>query len=139
MKVPNKSAKAELLQIIKTLKSNHKTLNYDELIIVLKEMKSIAINAQFIDITIQSLQVLKTTSIHFDNTLTNRETELLALIGKGFQNTAIATHLNLKISTVETHRKNIRRKLKLKGSFHLFIYAFLFNLQNKNTSLDDFL
>ncbi|MGV6831998.1 MAG: response regulator transcription factor [bacterium] len=57
--------------------------------------------------------------------LTKRELEILALIGYGLTNKQISTTLNIAVSTVETHRKNMRKKLKLKGNSTLIRYALL--------------
>ncbi|WP_299113047.1 LuxR C-terminal-related transcriptional regulator [uncultured Winogradskyella sp.] len=132
MKNLKKSAKTELLQLTSQLKANKKTLNHNEFISVLNEMKSIVINKQFVEIAIQSLKVLNQTKVKHKGKLTNREEEILELIGKGLQNSSIAKQLNLSKSTIETHRKNIRKKLKLNGTDNLFVYALLFNLQNHN-------
>ena len=40
----------------------------------------------------------------------------------------ISEILQIKLSTVETHRKNIRRKLKIKGKGKLYEYAIISNL-----------
>lgn len=45
--------------------------------------------------------------------LTNRELEVLSLIGKGLSSESIAEHLRLSMKTVEAHRGNIRGKLGL--------------------------
>jgi len=45
--------------------------------------------------------------------LTRRELEVLKLIGEGLMTTKIANNLFLSIKTVESHRKNIKRKLGL--------------------------
>lgn len=45
--------------------------------------------------------------------LSDRETEVFALIGKGYGSKQIANRLNLSVKTVETHRANIRIKLNL--------------------------
>jgi DNA-binding CsgD family transcriptional regulator len=42
--------------------------------------------------------------------LTEREVEVLSLIGAGFSNKDIARRLALSVRTVETHRLNIRKK-----------------------------
>lgn len=47
--------------------------------------------------------------------LTRRETEILRLINQQLTNQQIATRLYLSIYTVETHRKNIMQKLRLKS------------------------
>jgi len=46
-------------------------------------------------------------------TLTNRELEVLELIGRGNRTRAIAERLGLSIHTIETHREKIREKLGL--------------------------
>lgn len=46
-------------------------------------------------------------------TLTNRELEVLSLIGKGLSSESIAERLCLSLKTVEAHRGNIRGKLGL--------------------------
>lgn len=60
--------------------------------------------------------------------LTGREIEVLGLLANGYNNPEIADKLFLSRSTVETHRKNIKRKLELKSLRDLMRYAFAFNL-----------
>jgi DNA-binding NarL/FixJ family response regulator len=48
--------------------------------------------------------------------LTDRELEIFELIGKGWDVREMAQALNVSPKTVETHRTNIREKLKLKNS-----------------------
>ncbi len=55
--------------------------------------------------------------------LTNRELEVLFLIGKGLSSEAIAAALNLSIKTVETHRGNIRSKFRLESGERLLEIA----------------
>lgn len=43
-------------------------------------------------------------------------------MGKGLHNKEIATHLQLSITTVETHRKAIARQLNKSGA-ELLVYA----------------
>ena len=45
--------------------------------------------------------------------LSNREIEVLSMIGKGLSTDAIATRMHLSPKTVEVHRGNIRSKLGL--------------------------
>lgn len=59
--------------------------------------------------------------------LTKRELEILKLIGVGKINQEIADELFIGKTTVETHRKNMMRKLDISGSGELLRYA----LQNK--------
>jgi DNA-binding NarL/FixJ family response regulator len=51
--------------------------------------------------------------------LTDREVEVLALIGKGHGSQQIARELHISVKTVEAHRANIKSKLNLKSSSDL--------------------
>ena len=55
--------------------------------------------------------------------LTKRQIEILKLIAHGKTNYEIAETLFIGKTTVETHRKNMIQKLKLKGSGELLRYA----------------
>lgn len=55
--------------------------------------------------------------------LSSREIEVLVLITKGFINKEIADKLNISLTTVITHRKNITEKLGIKSVSGLTIYA----------------
>lgn len=55
--------------------------------------------------------------------LSDREIEVMALIVQGFINKEIADRLNIGLTTVITHRKNIMEKLGVKSVSALTIYA----------------
>ena len=55
--------------------------------------------------------------------LTDREIEVMSLIVQGYINKEIADKLNIGLSTVITHRKNIMEKLGMKSVSALTIYA----------------
>ena len=55
--------------------------------------------------------------------LSDRETEVMALIVRGYINKEIADRLNIGLATVITHRKNIMEKLGIKSVSALTIYA----------------
>jgi DNA-binding NarL/FixJ family response regulator len=57
------------------------------------------------------------------NTLSGREREVLQLVTEGFTSAEIALRLSLSIKTVETHRRNIVRKLELHSTAQLTKYA----------------
>jgi RNA polymerase sigma factor (sigma-70 family) len=57
------------------------------------------------------------------NKLTSREKDILSLAAKGMNNKEIASSLNLSRYTVETHRKNIRLKLKVRNTSELVAIA----------------
>lgn len=56
--------------------------------------------------------------------LSKREREILDLICKGFSTVEISEKLYISKFTVETHRKNILRKLELRSSTELVSYAY---------------
>ena len=64
--------------------------------------------------------------------LSDRETEVLALVVQGYINKEIAERLNIALSTVVTHRKNIMDKLGLKSVSALTIYAVMHGLVDIN-------
>ncbi len=55
--------------------------------------------------------------------LTNREFEVLRLIGFGFGTRQIAEKLNRSVKTIEAHRANIKEKLGLKTGIELIRFA----------------
>ncbi len=53
---------------------------------------------------------------HFSAVLTATEMRIASMVKNGMTSREIAQQLNISIDTVKTHRRNIRRKLKLTGS-----------------------
>ena len=66
-------------------------------------------------------------------TLSQREKEIITCVVKGMPNKAIADQLYLSIHTVITHRRNIARKLQIHSPAGLTIYAIV----NKLVELQD--
>jgi DNA-binding NarL/FixJ family response regulator len=62
------------------------------------------------------------------NALTDREIEIINLIKEGHSSKEIAAALNISLKTVEVHRHNVLKKLKLKNS------ASLVNFINQSTN-----
>jgi DNA-binding NarL/FixJ family response regulator len=60
--------------------------------------------------------------------LTGREIEIITLISSEYSGKEISEQLYISINTVETHRKNIMKKLDLKNSIGLVKYAIKNNL-----------
>jgi len=66
----------------------------------------------------------KTKSIKISgNVLTLREIEVLELIGKGFTVKEIANHLNISVSTVDTHKDHLNKKAGVQSTPELIIKA----------------
>lgn len=59
----------------------------------------------------------------FDKILSEREQEVLRLIGEGLNNDAVATRLRISASTAKNHRLNIMAKLDLHSTPQLIRYA----------------
>ena len=56
--------------------------------------------------------------------LSDRELEVLQMIGSGLGTRAIADRLHLSIKTIESYREHLKTKLGLSGSSELTSYAF---------------
>lgn len=63
--------------------------------------------------------------------LTDRELEVLQLIGQGYSTQKIAETLHVSVKTVESHYANIKDKLDLKNSHELIQYAVKWSLTEK--------
>lgn len=63
------------------------------------------------------------TSAKVIDVLSRREIEIIKLITQEFSNEDIATHLSISKRTVETHRKNIFKKTKVKSIVGLVMLA----------------
>jgi len=100
---------------------------------VIEAIKEVAKGGQFFSDNIQK-DLLKTFS-GYDieegekpekikiESLTERELETLKLITQEYSTTEIADKLNVGIRTVDTYRKNLLTKLKVKNSVGLAMYA----------------
>ena len=55
--------------------------------------------------------------------LSNRELQVLSLIGRGLSSREAAESLGLSVKTVETHRQSLKRKLNLANNAQLLQYA----------------
>jgi DNA-binding NarL/FixJ family response regulator len=55
--------------------------------------------------------------------LSNRELQVLSLIGRGQSSREVAVGLGLSVKTVETHRQSLKRKLNLATNAQLLQYA----------------
>ena len=65
------------------------------------------------------------------DTITQREREVLKLLGEGYQNKEISDMLHISVKTVEKHRANIMNKLDLHNAAALTAYAIDHGLVSK--------
>jgi DNA-binding NarL/FixJ family response regulator len=73
----------------------------------------------------------KPNSIH---TLTPRQKEILRLVAQGLTNREIAAHLDISVRTVEVHRFNLMRRLRVRNVAQLLRQALLMRLLPKSFS-----
>ena len=98
-----------------------------------KRIRLIALVTSFVDASLLA-KYDESISI-FDNqdTLSQREKEIVICVVKGMTNKEIAEKLFLSIHTVITHRRNISKKLQIHSAAGLTIYAIV----NKLVTLSD--
>lgn len=68
---------------------------------------------------------VKTDAEYHDDILTDREIEVIKLIADGLSYKEIAERIFISTKTVETHKKNIMKKLELKTTVDIVKYAIL--------------
>lgn len=62
------------------------------------------------------------------STVTKREKQIIKHIAQGSRNQDIAEELNISLNTVETHRKNLLRKLDMKNTTSLIYFVTKYRL-----------
>ena len=132
MYYPSKTAKNQLLKLISNIENEGKMLTTNELIVVLENMKHICKSPEIVSALTNSIKLKSNNNSHNRSNLSNREKQVVLLIGQGLPNKDIANELNLSKSTIETHRKNIRKKLKIKGKDSLMVFAIIYKLQHSD-------
>lgn len=95
-------------------------LKNSSLDVVLEAIRTVASGKTYYDKKILVEDVEKNSS---KSVLSTREREILQLISKGHTSHQIADELFIGKSTVDTHRKNMIRKLGLSGAGELLRYA----------------
>jgi DNA-binding NarL/FixJ family response regulator len=66
------------------------------------------------------------------NSLTPRQGEILRLVAQGLTNREIASHLEISVRTVEVHRFNLMRRLRVRNVAQLLRQALLMRLLPKS-------
>ncbi|MFH6983264.1 response regulator transcription factor [Marinoscillum sp. 108] len=94
---------------------------------ILNAIESVALNTRFYCNRILDLLVEEDKRARENNCepteLSPREYEVLNLITKGYRTADIAETLHLSVHTINSHRKNILKKLNLKSPTELIVYA----------------
>ena len=68
------------------------------------------------------------------DSLSDRELQVLELIGSGHASGEVAQKLHLSVKTIETHREHIKQKLGLATGFQLVKYAIVWKHHNSRLS-----
>ena len=106
------TASEYILHAINTKIEEGFKLSNTEISEIIEATSKIAKDATAFNVFKNIFKKASTNNSDFLKVLTKRELELLELIGQQKNSIAISEKLQIKLSTVETHRKNIRRKLK---------------------------
>lgn len=75
------------------------------------------------EILIENFLKSKSKKDGLNSKLTERETEILQAITKGMTNQQLADNLHISVRTVEAHKSNIMKKLKINSTAELVVYA----------------
>ncbi len=116
---------------INSLKSGAKgyILKEDSFNLLIEAIRNVASGKTFLSPIIETIlmnqKIEEDNSINenTDNLLTKREMQILQMIAEGYTNNQIAEKLFLSIRTVDTHRKNIMKKLNIHNVSGLVKYA----------------
>lgn len=119
----------EILFIIENMKKSQQLFTDNDVTSILKATRQVSKNKQLVNNLILLYKNLKQKNFKTIDVLTSREQQILHLIGLGNQSNTISKQLGLSVATVETHRKNIRKKLNLTGNGKLLEFAIINNLQ----------
>ena len=107
-----------LLSAVLMLSSFKAQDGIDEVIGALKSGNATEL-AKYFDDTVHSKDDLS----HEEIILSNREKEILKLVGEGKTSNEISTLLGIGKSTVDTHRKNIIKKINLHGKTEILRFV----------------
>lgn len=103
---------------------------YDESISIFDDMEAISAKISgLLHTTVEDPEI----DVEEQDTLSQREREIVICVVKGMTNKEIAENLFLSIHTVITHRRNISKKLQIHSAAGLTIYAIV----NKLVALSD--
>ena len=109
--VPKKSAGEHIVHAVNKVALGHQYFTDD----VKEKMMQTLINGQSRDDGSQDGVLI--------SSLTKREVQVLKLVAQQYSTREIANELHISESTVETHRKNLMKKVKVKNSVGLAIFA----------------
>lgn len=103
-----------------------KNTTKDELLTAIKSVNSgnKYYSIQITDVLFNAINEQSSTSNQISEKLTDRELEILKLIAAGYSNTEIGKKLFISHRTVDTHRTNLMKKIKVNNIAGLIKFAF---------------
>jgi two-component system, NarL family, nitrate/nitrite response regulator NarL len=90
---------------------------------ILKAIETVAAGGTFFSTGVSDVLLERGTHAQKGKALTTREQDILLLIARGKSNKDVAATLDISARTVETHRKNIKKKLGITTTAGLTRYA----------------
>jgi DNA-binding NarL/FixJ family response regulator len=106
---------------------------------IVNALKAVAEGKRFFCHCILDLMVgepLEKKKTHPSTNLSSRELEVLQLIARGYSSSRISQELYISVHTVNSHRKNILKKLNLKSPIQLITYALEHGLDQTKTGTE---
>lgn|GEM_PF-1589224 len=119
----------KIISAIQEAEDNKAVLTLEDTISVMNAFKKVSEHKKLIEKTVFLLFIVEK-RIKSPQQLTERETQIFSLIGLGFNSQEISSLVAISKETVSTHRKNIIKKLNLKGSGKLQKVAFQYAHEN---------
>lgn len=113
----------KIISVIREAQAQETKLNLEDTISVIKAVTNVSENKNLLEKTLQLILIVEQ-KVDPSQKLTIRESQIFNLIGLGFNSKEIAEVLSISHDTVSTHRKNIIKKLSLKGAGKLQKAAF---------------
>lgn len=130
LREPNPILKA-LGPILKKTQSEERLLNAVEILEVLEGLKAVFSSPKYLDIMIICMKTHLAKDLNIKQSLTPREISIVLQIGKGQNTNQIAKSLKLSKFTVESHRKNIRKKFRHIPNFDLSTFCLIYSIQHR--------
>lgn len=109
--VPKKSAGEHIVNAVRKVAANEQYFTDD----IKETMMKTLLNSPVKDNVSQDGVLIRS--------LTKRELQVLKLVAQQYSTREIASELHISESTVETHRKNLMKKIRVKNSVGLAIFA----------------
>ena len=95
---------------------------------LIKAVRSVSLGKEYIGSEIDSGSISKSSTREMLEELSKREQEVLKLLATSSRSKDIAAHLGISVRTVEKHRSQIMRKLKIDNVAGLTRYALSFEI-----------